>query len=93
MIKELATTAETLERTKPKDNAQAEQKEQLKRQLDTTVEEVAESKKYKLNQVNSGIDKKSKKILTVISDILSAKLSKILVDEIIEEIIKELNGK
>lgn len=93
LIKELATTAETLERTKPKDNAQAEQKEQLKRQLDTTVEEVAESKKYKLNQVNSGIDKKSKKILTVISDILSAKLSKILVDEIIEEIIKELNGK
>ena len=75
------------------DNAQAEQKEQLRRQLDTTVEEVAESKKYKLNQVNSGIDKKSKKILTVISDILSAKLSKILVDEIIEEIIKELNGK
>ena len=93
LIAELTETAETLARTKPKDNAQAQQKEQLTRQIETTVEEVTESKKYKLNQVNSGIDKKSKKILSVVSDILSTKLSKFLVDEIIEEIIKELNGK
>lgn len=93
LIAELTATAETLARTKPKDDAQAQQKEQLTRQIETTVEEVAESKKYKLNQVNSGVDKKSKKILSVVSDILSTKLSKFLVDEIIEEIIKELNGK
>lgn len=93
LIADLTATAETLAKTKPKDNAQAQQKEQLTKQIETTVEEVTESKKYKLNQVNSGIDKKSKKILSVVSDILSTKLSKFLVDEIIEEIIKELNGK
>lgn len=93
LIEDLTTTAETLAKTKPKDDAQAEQKEQLTRQIETTVEEVTESKKYKLNQVNTGIDKKSKKILSVVTDILSKKLSKFLVDDIIEEIIKELNGK
>lgn len=93
LIEELTVTAETLAKTKPKDDAQAEQKEQLTRQIEITVEEVSESKKYKLNQVNSGIDKKSKKILSVVTDILSKKLSKFLVDDIIEEIIKELNGK
>lgn len=93
LISELTATAETLARTKPKNENQAQQKEQLTHQIETTVEEVAESKKYKLNQVNSGIDKKSKKILSVVSDILSTKLSKFLVDEIIAEIIKELNGK
>ncbi len=93
LIEDLTTTAEILAKTKPKDDAQAEQKEQLTRQIETTVEEVTESKKYKLNQVNTGIDKKSKKILSVVTDILSKKLSKFLVDDIIEEIIKELNGK
>ena len=93
LLTELTSTAEVLAKTKPKDDAQAEQKQQLTHRIETAVEEVAESKKYKLNQVNSGIDKKSKKILTIVSDILSNKLSKFLVDEIIEEIIKELNGK
>jgi molecular chaperone HtpG len=93
LIVELTATAETLAKTKPKDDVQAQQKERLRQQIENAVEEVTESKKYKLNQVNSGIDKKSKKILSVVSDILSTKLSKFLVDEIIEEIIKELNGK
>ena len=93
LISDLTATAESLEKAKPKDNIQAEQKNALRRQIETTVEEVSESKKYKLNQVNSSIDKKSKKILSVVSDILSKKLSKFLVDDIIEEIIKELNGK
>ena len=93
LVTQLTTAAETLARTKPKDDAQAEQKERLTQQIETTVAEVVESKKYKINQVNSGIDKKSKKILAVVTDILSTKLSKFLVDEIIEEIINELNGK
>lgn len=93
LIADLTVTAEILEKTKPKDNTQAEQKEILKRQIESTVEGVCESKKYKLDKVNSGVDKKSKKILSIVSDILSTKLSKFLVDEIIDEIIKELNGK
>lgn len=93
LISDLNETAETLAKVKPKDESQAQRKKQLQLQIETTVEEVSESKKYKLNQVNSGIDKKSKKILSVVSNILSEKLSKFLVDEIIEEIIKKLNGK
>ena len=46
-----------------------------------------------MNRINSGIDKKSKRILATVSDILSERLSKSLVDEIIDEIIKVLNKK
>jgi hypothetical protein len=93
LIAELTETAETLAKTKTKDDVQAAQKAELTRQIESAVEEVSESKNFKLNQVNSGIDKKSKKILLVVSNILSEKLSKFLVDDIIEEIIKELNRK
>lgn len=93
LIEDLKQTVETLERVKPKDDTQSEKKEELKKRIENAVEEVKDSKNYKLNQINTGIDKKSKKILAVVSNILSAKLSKFLVDEIIEEIIKELNKK
>ena len=82
-----------MEKAKPKDERQQQQKTALQEKISATVEEVSESKKYKLNEINTGIDKKSKKILMVVSDILSKKLAKFLVDEIIDEIIKEINGK
>lgn len=69
------------------------QKDALQKKLDNTIELVSESKKFKINQINTGIDKKSKQILCVVSDILSSKLSKILVDEIIEDIINALNAR
>ena len=93
LLTELTAAAEALERVKPKDGTQQEQQEQLRERIATTADAVAASKKYKLNEVNSGIDKKSKKVLAIVSDILSTKLSKFLVDEIIEEIINKLNGK
>lgn len=93
LLTELTAAAEELERVKPKDGAQQAQQEQLRERIATTADAVAASKKYKLNEVNSGIDKKSKKVLAIVSDILSTKLSKFLVDEIIEEIINKLNGK
>lgn len=93
LLTELTAVAEALERVKPKDGAQQAQQEQLRERIATTADAVAASKKYKLNEVNSGIDKKSKKVLAIVSDILSTKLSKFLVDEIIEEIINKLNGK
>lgn len=65
----------------------------MQEQLVGTIEQVSESKNYKINQVNSGVDKKSKKILAIISNILSAKLAKPLVDDIIEEIVSALNRK
>lgn len=68
-----------------------QEKKELQKKIETAIDEVTESKNFKINQINSGIDKKSKQVLKVVSDILSRKLAKVLVDEIIEEIILELN--
>lgn len=92
LLEELADTAASLEKAKIKESYRDEQ-EDLRKKIAATVDQVADSNNYKLNQINSGIDRKSKKILAVVSDILSQKLAKFLVDEIIEEIIKELNRK
>ena len=68
-------------------------KKELQEKIEAAIEEVSKSKNFKINQINSGIDKKSKHVLKVVSDILSRKLAKVLVDEIIEDIVKELNRK
>ena len=85
LVEELAATVEKLEKVRVKDEF-APKKEELKKKLEETVEQVSESKNYKINKISSGIDKKSKNVLKVVSDILSKKLSKFLVDEIIDEI-------
>lgn len=68
-------------------------KQELQGKIEAAIEEVTASKNFKINQINSGIDKKSKQVLKVVSDILSRKLAKVLVDEIIEDIVSELNRK
>ena len=68
-------------------------KQDLQEKIEAAIEEVSESKNFKINQINSGIDKKSRQVLKVVSDILSRKLAKVLVDEIIEDIVSELNRK
>lgn len=68
-------------------------KQELQEKIEVAIEDVSESKNFKINQINSGIDKKSKQVLKVVSDILSRKLAKVLVDEIIEDIVSELNRK
>ncbi len=92
LVEELEATVEKLRNTKVKDEY-LPKKEELQRKLEDTVKQVSYSSNYKINKINSGIDKKSKNVLKTVSDILSKKLSKFLVDEIIEEIITELNGK
>lgn len=92
LLDQLAVAAETLKKTKVRDDLK-DKKEKLQQQLQQTIEEVDDSNNYKINQVNSGIDKRSKKILVVVSDILSEKLAKPLVDDIIEEIVSVLNRK
>ena len=71
----------------------SQKKQELQEKIVTAIDEVVESKNFKINQINSGIDKKSKQLLKVVSDILSRKLAKVLVDEIIEDIVSELNRK
>ena len=70
-----------------------QEKQKLQEKIETAIEKVTESKNFKINQINSGIDKKSRQVLKVVSDILSRKLAKALVDEIIENIVSELNRK
>lgn len=70
-----------------------QKKQELQKKIETAMDEVTESKNFKINQINAGIDKKSKQVLKVVSDILSRKLAKVLVDEIIEDIVSELNRK
>lgn len=92
LIDTLTQAETTLKKAKVKDELQAK-KSELQEQISAKIEEVTESRNYKINQINSGIDKKGKKLLVIISDILSQKLAKPLVDDIIEEIITALNGK
>lgn len=92
LLDQLAEAAKLLKKTKVRESLE-QKKEELQRQLERTIEDVDDSSNYKMNQVNTGIDKRSKRILAIISDILSEKLAKPLVDDIIEEIVNVLNGK
>jgi len=92
LITTLTDTAASLSGLKVGDDLSAKKRE-LQEKVETAIEEVSESKNFKINQINSGIDKKSKQVLKVVSDILSRKLAKVLVDEIIEDIVSELNRK
>ena len=86
LITTLTDTAASLSGLKIGDDLSLKKKE-LQEKIETAIEEVTESKNFKINQINSGIDKKSKQVLKVVSDILSRKLAKVLVDEIIEDIV------
>lgn len=92
LVEELTESVAKLAKAKVNDQY-GDQKEALVKQIEKTIEEVENSSNYKINKVNTGIDKKSRQVLRVVSEILSKKLSKFLVDEIVEEIIAELNGK
>ena len=92
LLDTLAVAEDTLRRIKVRPELEPE-KQTLQKKITETISEVSNSSNYKINQINSGIDKKSKKILSIVSDILSQKLSKQLVDDILDEIIKILNRK
>ena len=92
LLDQLKEAEEKFKKTKVRDDL-APQKKELLEQLSETINEVDKSRNFKINQINSGVDKKSKKILATVTDILSEKLAKPLVDEIIEEILAVLNGK
>lgn len=92
LITSLTESAASLSGLKVSDDL-SQKKQDLQEKIEAAIEEVSESKNFKINQINSGIDKKSKQVLKVVSDILSRKLAKVLVDEIIEDIVSELNRK
>lgn len=92
LIEQLAQDSAKLAETKVRDDLQ-KKKEELIEKINDTASQVTSSSNYKINKINSGVDRKSKKMLAIVSGILSTKLSKFLVDEIIIEIIEALNGK
>lgn len=92
LLDQLTTAGEVLKKTKVREDLKP-RKEELQQQLTQTIEEVSDSNNYKINQINTRVDKRSKKILAIVSDILSEKLAKPLVDDIIEEIVTALNRK
>lgn len=92
VVEQLTEAAKRLEKTPVKPELK-DTKDDLRKKIESTIEDVSESKNFKINQINSAVDKKSKQILRVVTDILSKKLSKFLVDEIVEEIIAAINGK
>lgn len=92
VVEQLTEAAKRLEKTPVKPELK-DTKDDLRKKIESTIEDVSESKNFKINQINSAVDKKSKQILRVVTDILSQKLSKFLVDEIVEEIIAAINGK
>ena len=92
LLDQLTLAEDALKKTKVKDELKPK-KEELQQQIEKAIEEVKNSSNYKMNQVNTGVDKRSKKILAIVSDILSEQLAKPLVDDIIEEIVAVLNGK
>lgn len=67
-------------------NVKSEQDKKIKaealQKLDEVKDEVEESNKFKLNEISS-LGKKEKKILSIVSNILSSYLSKDTVDEVI----------
>ena len=73
--------------------SQQETKKALMQQLSEVQGSVDTSRNYKINQVSSKLDRKSKKVLGIVSDILSKMLSKFLVDDIMAEIIEALERK
>ena len=90
VVDKLTEGLQKLNGTRMRDDLQ-KKKDELQRITEDTIEEVSESNNYKINRINSGVDRRSRKILAVISDILSEKLSKFLVDEILDEIVQALN--
>ncbi len=92
VVEQLTQSTNKLAETKIRADLQ-EKKEELLQAINETAEEVTSSNNYKINKINSGVDRKSKKMLAIISDILSERLSKFMVDEIIDQIVEALNGK
>ena len=92
LVAELNKSAEKLAGMRLRDEHSIKGNELIEK-IEKTIEQVSESKNFKINKINSSVDKKSRQVLKVVSEILSKKLSKFLVDEIIDEIINELNRK
>ena len=80
-----------IEKIKPKTEEEKKVKEEIIQQLEVTVETVETSNNYKTNNIKD-IGKKERKILHIVTDILSEYIvDKDTLDEIIDRIDKELS--
>jgi molecular chaperone HtpG len=79
-----------ISKLKANDDIEQQQKESIIKELETAVERTKESDNFKIKKV-SKIGRKEKKVLKVVTDVLSNNLTKEFVNQIIDEIIAELN--
>ena len=61
LIATLTESAASLSDLKVSDDL-SQKKQELQQKIETAIDEVTESKNFKINQINSGIDKKSKQV-------------------------------
>ena len=60
-IEKLKNQRQQMRKNKANYDANSLTSDELQKQIDETILEVSESSNYKINKINSGIDKKSKK--------------------------------
>lgn len=68
-------------------------KKDLQSQVDTLKAQIEDRSHYKMDDISISLDRKSKKILHIVSEVLSEKLSKDLADLIIDGIKEKLREK
>ncbi len=90
--KELELTIEELKPIKSKSKDQEKSKKITLKDLTSLYKATEKSKNLKINKIKK-LDAKSKKVLKVVSNVLTQNLTKENVDMLIEEIILELNSE
>lgn len=89
-IDRLDKTKVIVEKVKPKDEQESEKKKKAIEEIEITIDKAISEVGYKTDNIKS-IGKKERKILHVITDIISEYLDKDVVDEIIDRIDKKLS--
>jgi molecular chaperone HtpG len=93
-IDEVKDATNKLKGIRDKKNDAAELKADLSQRLVEIEEDIQDSTNFKIRNINPGIlDRKSRRIMEIVSGVLSEKLAKYLVDEILDEVIEQLNKK
>lgn len=89
-LERLEKTKVFVEKIKPKDQYEIEMKKKAIEDMEITIDKVINEACYKTDNIKS-IGKKERRILHVITDIISEYIDKDVVDEIIDRINKELS--
>lgn len=91
-LKELEDLKRDVYKQPVRTEADKEKKEKILQTLNDAVEQVSESSNYKVNKLGN-LSNKEKKILKIVTDVLSSYLQKSLLDDVMDEIEKKLKDR